>query len=198
MLKRFLNGLIAGGGFGVGFLVILVVGLGYVVPAIFDRSVNQPVFSYPKKAELAVPGTVAEARSSRDYSFYKPATARMEIPDGGGVLAMSRLATPDSAQRIFSYQLWLTQTELWHIRTLGEEAEVEMLPYPEGAAVDALDALMAAGVGASPAELTMAIAEEDVLLIKAGKPTPRQSSVHGQFKATVDGVIFVLPDPYAI
>jgi len=196
MLKRFLNGLITGGGFGVGVLAVVVVGLKYVVPNSIDEPVTEPQFDNPKKAELALPSTDAELRSKKDYTFYNLTNDRIEIPDGGGVLAMSKLATSDSAQRINTYQLWLTQTELWQIRTVGEEAEVELLPYPEGAAVEALDALVASGVGTSHGRLTMAIAEENVLLIKAGKPTPRQSSINGKFRVTVDGVIFVIPDPY--
>lgn len=198
MLKRFLNGLIAGTGVGVGFLAVLVVGLKYVVPNAIDEPAKEPHFENPKKAELALPSTDLAAVSKNNYSFYKLTNDyRMEIPDGGGVLAMYKVATPGSSERTSTYQLWLTHTELWQIRTLGEEAEVEMLSYPEGDAVEALDAHATSGIGTTHGRLTMAIAEQDVLLIRAGKPTPRQNSVNGKFKVTEDGVIFVIPDPYA-
>ena len=117
----------------------------------------------------------------------------MKIPENGGILSMSPIFPTVDAHRPSTYQLWLTHSELWQIRTIEENIEIEKLPYPKGASVETLDSLMNESLGISSRQSTMTISESEINRIKATGNSIRDDHLNGELKITVEGVIFILP-----
>src|SRR5678816_1644258 len=127
MLKRFFDGMIFGVGFAFAFAVICGVFIYFVVPTVMWTASSQsqtPEFKNPVNATIIQGSTKAEG-SKQEFSFFKNSGARMEIPPSGGILGMAPLGTPASAKRQSTYQLWLTQTEFWQIRTTDDQTQIE-------------------------------------------------------------------------
>lgn len=196
MLKKFLGGLVFGAGFGIAFVVIWVVGVSYLLPKALETSHMEPAFENPQSAEVAEPDPSLGPKSSREFSFFKDSDNRMKIPENGGILAMSPISTPAAAERPNTYQLWLTHSELWQIRTVGDKTEIEMLPYPDGASVKTLDSLMHKNLGFASRQSTMTISDTEINKLKSSGESWRDDTLNGKLKITVEGVVFILPNPY--
>lgn len=128
MLKKFLDGLVFGGGFAIAFVAIWTIGMLFVVPRMMESittSTKQPEFHNPTEAKIADPAP-ASASEKRDFSFFKGSGERMKIPPGGGLLAMSPISAAQGSKRPSTYQLWLTDSKLWQIRTVEEKAEIDV------------------------------------------------------------------------
>lgn len=196
MLKKFLNGIIFGTGFGIAFVFICVAGMIYLLPKAFETAENNPEFKNPKTAEIATPNSTDLSAPPKEYSFFKNSENRMKIPENGGILAMSPISTPVGSKRPSTYQLWLTHSELWQIRTIENKSEIEELPYPDGASVKTLDSLMHKSVGMASRQSTMTISETEINNIKSSGESTRDDTLNGKLKITVEGVVFILPNPY--
>jgi hypothetical protein len=196
MLKKFLNGLIFGTGFGIAFVIICVVGMTYLLPKTFEMAQKEPEFKNPKTAEIAKPNSADLVVPQKEYSFFKNSENRMKIPENGGILSMSPISTPVGSKRPSTYQLWLTHSELWQIRTFEDNSEIEKLPYPDGASVKTLDSLMHKNLGIASRQSTMTISETEINNIKSSSESWRDDTLNGKLKITVEGVIFILPNPY--
>jgi hypothetical protein len=196
MLKKFLNGLVFGTGFGIAFVIVWSVGVSYLLPKALETSHKEPMFENPQSAEVAKPDPSLVPKSSREFSFFKDSENRMKIPENGGILSMSPTTTTEDAERPNTYQLWLTHTELWQIRTVGEKTEIEKLPYPEGASVKTLDSLMHKNLGFSARQSTMTISDIEINKLKSSGESWRDETLNGKLKITVEGVVFILPNPY--
>jgi hypothetical protein len=198
MLKRFFDGLVFGAGFAIALLIIWVIGMSFVVPRMMESMVTttrQPEFNSPREAKIADP-TPASASEKRDFSFFKHSGERMKMPPGGGLLAMSPMNTPPGSVRPSTYQLWLTDSKLWQIRTVEEKAEIEELPYPQDASVTELDNLMHKNLGLGARQSTMTVSADELSKIKSAGESSRDDSLNGKLRISVEGVVFVQPNPY--
>jgi hypothetical protein len=199
MLKKFVQGLVFGLGFGIALLLVAAVGFGFVIPRAMDAAMTrtkEPVFEHPAEARVAEPDRSAAQQPPKDFSFFKHSKERMQIPPAGGILAMTPLGSPAGSKRPRTYQLWLTETALWQVRTEERKAEIERLPRPENASVRDLDRLMREKVGSMSGQSTMTVSSDQISSIKSGGDTSREPSLNGQLSMTVEGVVFVLPNPY--
>lgn len=200
MFKKFLNGLAFGSGFGIAFLIIWFVGMSYILPAsiktAYDTSSKEIEFSNPHLAEIAEPNNESSVPSAGEFSFFKDSEYRIQIPENGGILSMSPISTKNNADRPSTYQLWLTHTELWQIKTVGKKTEIEKLPYPNGASAKTLDSIMRENLGMASRQSTMTVSDIEINNLKSNGESWRDESLNGDMKITVEGVVFVLPNPY--
>jgi len=201
MLKRFIDGVVFGCGFALALAVIWAiwsVGMVYFMPRIMESvatTTKEPEFKRPVDAQIVDPAP-GGARENRDFSFFKNSEKRMQIPPGGGILAMSPMNTEKGSKRPSTYQLWLTDSKLWQIRTVEEKVEIEELPYPTNASVTDLGRLMRKNLGFSARQSTMTVADFELSRLKAGDASSHDDSLNGKLRISVEGVVFVQPDPY--
>ena len=200
-MKKFLDGLIFGCGFAFALAAIWTIwtiGMAYFMPSIMDSvttATREPEFKKPVDAQIVnpVPGGEPE---ERDFSFFKHSADRMKIPPGGGILAMSPMNTAKGSRRPSTYQLWLTDTKLWQIRTVEEKVEIEELLYPANASVTDLDGLMRKSLGFAARQSTMTVSADELSRLKSADNSSRDDSLNGKLRITVEGVVFVQPNPY--
>ena len=201
MLKKFFDGLIFGCGFAFALAAIWTVwtiGMAYVMPRIMDSvatATREPEFKRPVDAQIVDP-VAGGAAEEKDFSFFKHSAERMKIPAGGGILAMSPMTTPKGSRRPSTYQLWLTDSKLWQIRTVEEQTEIEELPYPANASVTDLDSLMRKSLGYAARQSTMTVSADELSRLKSAGGSARDDSLNGKLRITVEGVVFVQPNPY--
>jgi hypothetical protein len=198
MLKRFLDGLVFGSGFAIAFVAISALAMSFVIPSMMERvatTTKQPEFNNPREARVAdrAPASTPERK---DFSFFKHSGERMKIPPGGGILAMSPMSTAQGSKRPSTYQLWLTESKLWQIRTVEEKVEIEELPYPKDASVTDLDSLMRKNLGLGARQSTMTVSAYDVSKLRSTGESSRDDSLNGTLRISVEGVVFVQPNPY--
>ena len=197
MFRKFLHGLIFGAGFGVAFAAVWIISLSYILPEVMESKYKEPDFNNPKVAEVVQPKESKPTAPVEpgEFSFFKR-TDRMKIPSGGGILAMSPMPKEIGGQRPGTYQLWLTQSELWQIRTVGDKVEIEKLPYPENASAEILHNLMNEKLGVYAGQATMTVSADEISRIKTGGESSRDQTLNGKLSVTKEGVVFVLPNPY--
>jgi hypothetical protein len=201
MLKKLLDGLLWGCGFAFALAAIWTlwtIGMAYVMPRVMDSvvtSTKKPEFKNPVDAQIADP-VAGGAAEEKDFSFFKHSAERMKIPAGGGILAMSPMTTPKGSRRPSTYQLWLTGSKLWQIRTIEEKAEIEELPYPANASVTDLDSLMHTSLGYSARQSTMTVSADELSRLRTSARSSRDETLNGTLRITVEGVVFVQPNPY--
>jgi hypothetical protein len=201
MLKKFFDGLIFGCGFAFAlavFWTVWTIGMAYVMPRFMDSvatATREPEFKRPVDAQVVdpVPGGAPE---EKEFSFFKHSAERMKIPPGGGILAMSPMASPKGSRRPNTYQLWLTDSKLWQIRTVEEKVEIEALPYPASASVADLDSLMRNNLGFAARQSTMTVSADELSRLRSAHDSSRDDSLNGKLRITVEGVVFVQPNPY--
>ncbi|MGH8613786.1 MAG: hypothetical protein ACREYF_17650, partial [Gammaproteobacteria bacterium] len=87
-------------------------------------------------------------------------------------------------------------SKLWQIRTAEDRVEIEELPYPENASVADLDKLMHKNLGVGARQSTMTVAAEDMRNVRSTGRSSRDDSLNGKLRISVDGVVFVQPNPY--
>ncbi len=197
MFRRFVNGIIFGAGFGIAFAAVWIVSLSYILPEVMESKYKEPDFNNPKPAKVIQPEESKPATpvESGEYSFFKH-TDRMKIPPGGGILAMSPMQKEIGDNRPRTYQLWLTQSELWQIRTVKDKVEIEKIPYPENASAETLYELMNEKLGIHAGQATMTVSGNEISRIKTDGKSPRNQTLNGKLSVTTEGVVFVLPNPY--
>jgi hypothetical protein len=120
----------------------------------------------------------------------------MKIPQGGGLLAMSPMNTVKGSKRPSTYQLWLTESKLWQIRTVEEKVEIEELPYPANASVNDLDSLIRKNLGFAARQSTMTVSADELSRLKSAGSSSRDDTLNGTLRISVEGVVFVQPNPY--
>lgn len=198
MLKRFIDGLLFGSGFAIAFVAIWTIAMSFVIPRMMDSvttTTKQPEFKNPKEAQIADPAP-ASAPESREFSFFKHSGERMKIPQGGGILSMSPMETARGSKRPSTYQLWLTESKLWQIRTVEEKVEIEELPYPKNAGVSDLDNLMRKSLGFGARQSTMTVSADNLGRLKSTGESWQDDSLNGKLRISVEGAVFVQPNPY--
>lgn len=198
MLKKFTDGLIFGVGFAISLVIIWSIGIAVVIPRAIDSfnttNTKSPEFENPKQAEILEP--VPSISAKNDFSFFKSTGERMQIPKDGGILAMSPLHTPPNSERPSTYQLWLTETSLWQIRTIDDRVEIEKLERPPTANADTLDNLMHEKLGTFALQSTMTVSGDEIQSLKSTGDTMRDSTLNGKLTLSKEGVIFVYPNNY--
>ena len=201
MLKKFLDGLVFGCGFAIALAALWTIwsfGMAYFMPRILDSAItatNEPEFKNPVDAQIVDPAP-GGAPENKDYSFFKHSAERMKIPEGGGLLAMSPMNTGKGAKRPSTYQLWLTDSKLWQIRTVEDKAEIEELPYPANASVTDLDRLMRKSLGFAARQSTMTVSADELGRLKSTGGSSHDDSLNGKLRIGVEGVVFFQPNPY--
>jgi hypothetical protein len=201
MLKKLIEGVVFGAGFAFAFAAIWTawsIGMAYFMPRIMESAIataKEPEFKKPIEAQTVAP-TPGGAPERKEFSFFKHSAGRMTIPPGGGILAMSPMNTVKGSMRASTYQLWLTDSKLWQIRTIEEKVEIEELPYPANASVADLDKLMHKSLGFSAGQSTMTVSADEVSRLKSGGGSSRDESLNGKLGISVEGVVFVQPNPY--
>ncbi len=192
MFKKFLQGLIFGSGFGIAFVTILIIGIYYIAPTIFRNEFKELEFTNPKEAD-GVTLQEDQVLKKRNYRFFK-GKSTMEIPSGGGILAMTVLPTDKEAERPRTYQIWLTESELWQIRTNSDSPQIEKLPYPKSDPVEFIDKYMDDSIGAFSGISKMTVSMETLSELMHGGDTCRDDHLNGELILTKEGVVFVLPN----
>ena len=190
-MQIFIRGFI----FGLGFCVaVIVVGAGssiFVLPHLIETS-HEPTFTNPETPKLVV--RVPETESK--YSVFKSNQTEMKVPPEGGILAMGVPSTPTGSKRPRTYQLWLTASELWQIRTEEKVPTVEQLTYPESDPVNALYRIQMENVGDLSGSGTTTIDSAEVKRLKQGFESDGESHLHGKLRITDKGVVFLEPDEF--
>ena len=201
MLKKFFDGVIFGCGFAIALAALWTIwsiGMAYFMPRMMESMVTttkEPEFKNPADARIVVPAP-GGAPEHKDFSFFKHSADRMTIPQGGGILAMSPMNTVNGSKRPSTYQLWLTESQLWQIRTVEEKVEIEELPYPANASVTSLDNLMRKSLGFAARQSTMTVSADELSRLKSGGGSSHDDSLNGKLRISVEGVVFVQPNPY--
>jgi len=201
MFKKFLDGVVFGGGFAFAFVALWTIwtlGMSYFMPRILESSVTttkEPEFKKPVDAQIVSPPP-GGAPENKDFSFFKHSAGRMKIPEGGGILAMSPMNAAQGSKRPSTYQLWLTESKLWQIRTIDEKAEIEELPRPANATVTDLDNLMRKSLGFAARQSTMTVSADELGSLRSGGGSSRDDTLNGKLRISVEGVVFVQPNPY--
>jgi hypothetical protein len=118
----------------------------------------------------------------------------MEVSSGGGIFSIATVFTPPENLKPNTYQLWITESEFWQVRTIGDEVEVELLEYPSIAPVDAVQATMRKQVGS--AQSTMTVSSEEIASLQLGHGSWHEQDMNGKMKITKDKIIFFMPNKY--
>ncbi len=210
MGRIFVRGLIFGFGF-VCALVIAVIGLnfaaqnGYLGFRYIDfepdveiaRETREPEFSSPKKAEVAPSAgqTIPLPKKQslfRDKDGFEPSLSK-----GGGILAVVPMPTDDGSKRLRTYQLWLSDSEFWQIRTNDQGVEVEKLPYPETPTGDFLFQMVAANIGFVKGTSTISVSKSEIEMIRRKQKTRCDANLNGDMTITKNGIVFFMPNDVA-
>lgn len=194
MFKKFLNGLVFGSGFAIAFVFIAYVGLQLVIPAVVNNSNKSPEFTDAKSAEVIEQEQSAFPKQSADKGFklYKNSGAKMEVPDGGGILSIAAINTSEGSKYPSTYQLWITDSEFWQVKTAEQNVEIEKLDYPSIQPIDAVDATIRKQAGYAMSTMTVSSAE--VISLKMGKGSWHDHDMNGKMKITKEGVVFIQPN----
>src|SRR5260370_40652415 len=120
----------------------------------------------------------------------------MLIPEGGVALARAFTPSPPDEKRPSTYQLWLTESVVWQIRTTEEKAQIERLTRPENAAADDLDRLMREKLGPGAHKSTMTVSDTEIQALKSAGSSWRDKRFHRKSSLTGRRGVFVFPKPY--
>lgn len=196
MVKKFLDGLVFGSGFAIAFILIAYLGLQVIFPAVVNTSNNTPEFHEPKTAKVIEQEASTESKvvSNGGFNLYKNSPAKMAVPVGGGILSIASVNTPTGNKYPSTYQLWITETEFWQVKTTEQNVEIEQLEYPSILPIDAIDATMRKQAGYAMS--TMTVISEEVTSLKMGKGSWHDQDLNGKMKITEQGVVFIQPNEF--
>jgi hypothetical protein len=198
VLSKFLHGLAFGAGLAIAFVSVWILYMCFVVPRVMESVVadaKAPRFENPTDAQVVAPDPTA-AKRDREFDVFKHGKSRMEIPQGGGILALVPVSTPAGEDRPRTYQLWLTEKGLWQVRTNGDKAQSEPLARPENANVGDLDRVIREKLGSTARKSMMTVSEVDLQKLRSTGTSWRDDSLNGKLSLTVDGIVFLIPNPY--
>ncbi|WP_413701982.1 hypothetical protein ACLKMH_10920 [Psychromonas sp. KJ10-10] len=196
MFKRFVNGIVFGSGFAIAFIFIAYIGLQVVIPTLINSSNKTPEFNNVKSAEVIEQDASSTLKMTTDTNFnlYKNSRAKMEVPQSGGILSIASVNTPAGNKYPSTYQLWITESEFWQIKTTEQNVEIEQLEYPNVLPIDAVDVTMRKQAGYAMS--TMTINSEAVASLKMGKGSWHDQDMNGKTKITEEGVVFIQPNKF--
>ncbi|MCG7567856.1 hypothetical protein MHM95_16410 [Pseudoalteromonas sp. CnMc7-15] len=196
MFKKFLSGLVFGSGFAIAFVFIAYLGLQVVIPAAINSSNKNPEFHDAKSAEVIEQETSIAPMMTTDNEFqlYKNAHAKMEVPTGGGILSITTIDTPEDYKHPSTFQLWITESEFWQVKTTEQNVEIEQLEYPNSLPIDAVDTTMRKQAGYAMS--TMTVHSGEVASLKMGKSSWHDKDLNGKMKITEEGVVFIQPNEF--
>lgn len=196
MFNKFLSGLVFGSGFAIAFVFITYLGLQVLLPAAINSSNKTPEFKDSKSAEVIEqePSPTPQMATETDFKLYKNSRAKMEVPAGGGILSIAAVKTPAGNNYPSTYQLWITESEFWQVKTTEQKVEIEQLEYPTVLPIDAVDATMREQAG--HAMSTMTVHSETITSLKMGKGSWHDQDMNGKTKITKEGVVFIQPNAF--
>ncbi|NVK58386.1 MAG: hypothetical protein HWE26_22605 [Alteromonadaceae bacterium] len=196
MFNKFLSGLVFGSGFAIAFVLITYLGLQVILPAVINSSNKTPEFRDSKSAEVIdqESSSTHQMTTDPDFKLYKNSRAKMEVPAGGGILSIASINTPAGNKYPSTYQLWITESEFWQVKTTEKNVEIEQLEYPTVLPIDAVDATMREQAGYAMS--TMTIHPETITSLKMGKGSWHDEDMNGKTKITKEGVVFIQPNEF--
>lgn len=197
MLKKFFEGIVFGLGLAISFVIVWAIGMYFVLPNLltsYTVQTKEPKFQHPSEAVVKEAEPKIESEQ-KEFDLFK-SRPQMAIPPGGGILSVSPTTTIKGSKRPSTYQLWLTEAALWQIRTNEEKVEIEELAYPKDANVTTLNEIMFKNLGVALHQSTMTVSAEQISHIKTAGSSSRDETLNGKLKISVEGVVFVLPNPY--
>ncbi|NIQ14893.1 MAG: hypothetical protein GTO02_11015, partial [Candidatus Dadabacteria bacterium] len=159
-------------------VAVCIIGFSKILPSVMESNIqsqterhssDEPIFEKSHKPKIVE----LKKTNEKEFSFFKNAGNRMTIPEGGGILSMSVLPTEENAERPNTFQLWLTETELWRIRTKGDVPEVEQISYPESNPVENLYTLKSNAVSNLQGSSTITVSSETIDSLKKGLSSGR-------------------------
>lgn len=185
-----------GCGFAIAFVLIAYFGLQVLLPVVLNSSHKTPEFSNSKSAEVIEQGSPYSPHmtTNPDFKLYKYSRAKMEVPVGGGILSIASIETPTGNRYPSTYQLWITESEFWQVKTTEQNVELQQLEYPTVLPIDAIDATMR--VQAGYAMSTMTVHSEVIASLKMGKGSWHDEDMNGKTKITKEGVVFIQPNEF--
>lgn len=192
MFRKFLNGFVFGAGFAFAFLIMVYIGFQLVPLSALDSTTKEPVFSQSEieQAETSAPSEVA----TRDFELYTGSGARMEVPERGGILAINLISTPEGNKQPSTFQLWISESEFWQIKTSDSGVEVEKLEYPAVEPIEAAEATMSEKAGGALSYTT--VSYDEVSSLEMGYGSGRDQDMNGKIKITEEGVVYFQPNEY--
>ena len=196
MFNKFLSGLVFGSGFAIAFVFIAYLGLQVLLPAVINSSNKTPEFNDSKAAEVIEqePPSTPKMTTNNDFKLYKNSSAKMEVPEGGGILSIASINTPAGNKFPSTYQLWITESEFWQVKTNEQNIEIEQLKYPTVLPIDAVDAMMRKQAGYAMS--TMTVHSEAITSLKMGNGSWHDKDMNGKTKITKEGVVFIQPNEF--
>ena len=196
MFNKFLSGLVFGSGFAIAFVLIAYLGLQVIIPAVINSANKAPEFSDSKSAEVIEQesSSTYQKTTDTDFKLYKNSRSKMEVPAGGGILSIASINTPTGNKYPSTYQLWITESEFWQVKTTEQNVEIEQLEYPTVLPIDAVDATMREQAGYAMS--TMTVHSETITSLKMGKGSWHDENMNGKTKITKEGVVFIQPNEF--
>lgn len=196
MFKKFLSGLVFGSGFAIAFVFIAYIGLQVIFPAVLSSSDKTPEFNDSKSAGVIEQesSSMAQIAAGTSFELYKNSRAKMQVPTGGGILSIASVNTPTGNKYPSTYQLWITESEFWQVRTTEQNVEIEKLEYPNVLPIDAVDATMRKQAGYAMS--TMTFHSEAITSLKMGHGSWHDQDMNGKTKITIEGVVFIQPNEF--
>jgi hypothetical protein len=198
MIRKFLEGLVFGGGFGISFIAIWYIAAYIVTTLMISSEVN---ISSDELAEITETTTAnvireqPESRKHRDYSFFKSTSIPMDIPNNGGILSMAKLPTQPEAKRPSTVQLWLTKNEFWLIKTTDSAPEIKRLAYPAGNPKEEANEIIFKYSGYNSGMSSTTVSEQTISMLQQGFASAR-GSMNGKLQITEENVVFLQPNEY--
>lgn len=198
MFNKFLSGLLFGSGFALAFVLIAYVGLEVILPSAISSSDKTPEFHEFKSAEVIEQQSPLSPQVSTDTDFklYKNSTPKMEVPVGGGILSFASINTPSGNKYPSTYQLWITESEFWQVKTTEQDIKIEQLEYPTVLPIDAVNVTMRKQAGNAMSIMT--VHPETITSLKMGKGSWHDKDKNGKTKITKEGVVFIQPNKFGI
>ncbi len=195
VFKKFMHGFVFGSGFAIAFVVITYTGFAMIIPTMFNATSEAPAFKDAKTAKVIEQESSpapAPTTSDAEFTLFKNSHAKMQVPADGGILAIATVNAPSGSQYPATYQLWITESEFWQVKTTEQQVEIEKLAYPTVLPIDAVNATMRKQAGY--ASSTMTVNSEEVASLKMGQGSWHDQNMNGKMKITEGGVVFFQPD----
>ena len=192
MLKKFIHGMLFGAGFSIAFIAIWSVYIYLLIPGMIANSQPTTKLSQGKPVEV-IP---IDPNAERKYSLHIHPYSKMEVPDGGGILSIAIIEAPEDSKRPSTFQVWLTENNIYKIRTDGESPIVEEISYPDTDPVEYLNDLVRKNAGFRKGNSKMTIDINEVQRLKNGQKSLRDKHLNGSLRITTDGVVFFIPNEY--
>jgi len=196
MFNKFTEGVFFGAGFAISFVAIWYFAAYFITPSFTSYSVNsQDTVEIKDTKKAKIISEIKQSSEHKKYSFFKSNGEKRAVPHNGGVLYMAKLPTDNNSIKPYTVQLWLTEKELWLIKTTNKNPEVKLLSYPKNNARDSAFEILHKYTSFQAGSSSTTISEQTINMLKQGFARER-GSMNGKLQITEDGVVFLDPNEY--